>query len=427
MPSQEDIKQQIQLLRAHRSRLNHYLLQRAELGKGYAPPGVTQGIADARAEIARCKSVLRGWGEIVEDHPDDEEQLPPAQVSLPASAKSQTARVTLLIEGDVEQFSPEEQAGFTFLLSRVVNVSPEDIRIVQIMAGSIKVTLEMPAYSVEKLVALYIAADSSLEPLHILRIVSLPESKIVEQIVNELPGSLRRNIGRPAIAEQPDQVTTIALRCQELYAAWQRAMEPAEQASYAETYRHSLEALWEELAPDLGRAARGWIRSGVAPDIEKLAMNMFSYIVFKLPSITLDNHEDTRSLLLTVARRAMSEDYQHRDASSSRRRPNPTVSFDEQIDLADEARLGVENDAIQNINSESILSAVDKYWNTLDEVDRQIMRLRWRTDPPISFREIAQQLGPGWAEDAVRQRHHRIINATRKQLRERRLDDSTED
>jgi Tfp pilus assembly protein PilF len=76
----EAIDQQQQLLAAHRATLAHYLIQRAQLGSGYAPPGVTNGITEARAEIRRIKEVLRGWGATVEDLPDDEER-PAAQSS----------------------------------------------------------------------------------------------------------------------------------------------------------------------------------------------------------------------------------------------------------------------------------------------------------------------------------------------------------
>jgi formylglycine-generating enzyme required for sulfatase activity len=71
--SSEDIQQQQERLAAHRSTLDTYLHQRAFLGSGYAPPGVIHDIHEARAEIARIKAVLRGWGVEVEDHPDDAE------------------------------------------------------------------------------------------------------------------------------------------------------------------------------------------------------------------------------------------------------------------------------------------------------------------------------------------------------------------
>jgi tetratricopeptide (TPR) repeat protein len=73
MPDAEDIAQQQGLLAAHRRTLAVYLRQLADLGSQYAPPGVHNGIADERAAIAQIKATLRGWGEVVEDQPGDEE------------------------------------------------------------------------------------------------------------------------------------------------------------------------------------------------------------------------------------------------------------------------------------------------------------------------------------------------------------------
>ena len=73
MPSQEDILGQEELLAAYRQTLRTHLRQRATLSTAYTPPGVLQGIAEARANIRRIKSVLRNWGVVVDDHPDDEE------------------------------------------------------------------------------------------------------------------------------------------------------------------------------------------------------------------------------------------------------------------------------------------------------------------------------------------------------------------
>lgn len=85
MPSKEEIDRQQQRLAAHRNRLAHYLSQRAQFGTAYEPPGVANGIAEARKDIDRCKAILRGWGEVVEDYPDDEDP------TLPAHERSSSA------------------------------------------------------------------------------------------------------------------------------------------------------------------------------------------------------------------------------------------------------------------------------------------------------------------------------------------------
>jgi hypothetical protein len=77
MAEPEDIEAQRELLRVYRRNLALFLQQQAEQGgSAYVTPAVANGILDARAEIAQIKTILRGWGQIVDDHPND----------LPASA-----------------------------------------------------------------------------------------------------------------------------------------------------------------------------------------------------------------------------------------------------------------------------------------------------------------------------------------------------
>jgi hypothetical protein len=83
MPTQADIANQQQLLAAHRRTLATLRTQQATFTSAYAPPAVSAGIAEARAEIRRCKAILAGWGVAVEDLPGDE--TPPAS-SPPADA-----------------------------------------------------------------------------------------------------------------------------------------------------------------------------------------------------------------------------------------------------------------------------------------------------------------------------------------------------
>lgn len=72
MPSQEDIDNQQKQLSIHRRNLTHYLEQKANLGGAYVPPGVANGIREARENIHRIKATLHSWNIAVEDHPDDD-------------------------------------------------------------------------------------------------------------------------------------------------------------------------------------------------------------------------------------------------------------------------------------------------------------------------------------------------------------------
>ena len=69
---QEEIDQQLTLLKTHRRRLAVLLEQHAHLGTAYAPPSIALDIGEARAEIRRLKAILRRAGAMVEDSPNDE-------------------------------------------------------------------------------------------------------------------------------------------------------------------------------------------------------------------------------------------------------------------------------------------------------------------------------------------------------------------
>jgi len=75
MPTDEEIEQYIERLKAHRRTLALYLQQRAEFGNAFLPPHIAHGIVEARGNIASIKRTLRDWGVDVEDHPDDEDVI----------------------------------------------------------------------------------------------------------------------------------------------------------------------------------------------------------------------------------------------------------------------------------------------------------------------------------------------------------------
>jgi AAA-like domain/TIR domain len=94
MPSQEEIADQQELLHTHRRTLAQYLKQQATLTGAFAPPSVVHGIREARDQIQRIKSILRGWGIAIEDHPDDNL---PANTSSMYDAPAQTTRARIFV------------------------------------------------------------------------------------------------------------------------------------------------------------------------------------------------------------------------------------------------------------------------------------------------------------------------------------------
>ncbi|GAB4211739.1 MAG: hypothetical protein OHK0022_46630 [Roseiflexaceae bacterium] len=89
MPSDQDIRDQLEQLRLLRENMQFFRRQAlAHGGLAAAPVATQRGLAGAYAEIARCKAVLRGWGVEVEDLPDDvapPDEPTPARAPTPVS------------------------------------------------------------------------------------------------------------------------------------------------------------------------------------------------------------------------------------------------------------------------------------------------------------------------------------------------------
>ncbi len=82
MHSQEDIRHQQNLLEIHRRNLAQYIKQQGLIGEAFAPPMIVNGIRESRENIQRIKGILRGWGEQVADHVDDETPTLPSPSAI---------------------------------------------------------------------------------------------------------------------------------------------------------------------------------------------------------------------------------------------------------------------------------------------------------------------------------------------------------
>jgi hypothetical protein len=101
-PEPENIRNQQELLAAHRHTLAHYLKQQALLGSAYIPPSVAHGIYESRQEIARIKAILRSWHIAAQDLPDDVEGVHPLFDTVPHDPNDRVYRFRAECEHDVD-------------------------------------------------------------------------------------------------------------------------------------------------------------------------------------------------------------------------------------------------------------------------------------------------------------------------------------
>jgi hypothetical protein len=99
MPSEEEIKDQQELLTAHRRSLFELLRQRALITAPFVPPAIATGIQDARNQIRQLKKNLRDWGVTIDDHPNDEESSssPPEPFGEVQRGRGDTTRSSYIV------------------------------------------------------------------------------------------------------------------------------------------------------------------------------------------------------------------------------------------------------------------------------------------------------------------------------------------
>src|SRR6266496_5791768 len=113
MPSQEEIGQQQELLAIYRGNVALYLRQEAQLGSAHIPPGVANGLRDARLHIQRIKQILSSWEVPVEDHPDDEPTSYKDLLEWLANRGRETQSVSSDSSSDGIQTTPTKSSNIT--------------------------------------------------------------------------------------------------------------------------------------------------------------------------------------------------------------------------------------------------------------------------------------------------------------------------
>jgi RNA polymerase sigma factor (sigma-70 family) len=98
---------------------------------------------------------------------------------------------------------------------------------------------------------------------------------------------------------------------------------------------------------------------------------------------------------------------------------------DDPGEQSDPATSDMEDEVLRELQQQLIWQAARTFWNTLSPKKRLVMELRYVADPPLTLREIAQRLEE--KEDAVRQRHKRVLRETIKYLRQHNLLDPEAD
>ena len=87
-----------------------------------------------------------------------------------SSLHAKTPLATIILHNSLEKFTAQEQASFLFTLSRVLNIEPEEINILRVTLGSVRVAVEMKEEIMARLLSAYLESNPILRELSIERI-----------------------------------------------------------------------------------------------------------------------------------------------------------------------------------------------------------------------------------------------------------------
>jgi hypothetical protein len=152
------VKNEILLAQDHRRRVIPVLLEQARGGLWVLIRSI-QWI-DARDGRDPIPDLLRALGHDAMQRGEATNALPipepeMQQHLLPPPASAIQARMTLVLPGEMRDFTVREQVSLRQILARFANINPDQIQIVRIEAGSIHVTLELPESTARWLMELY--------------------------------------------------------------------------------------------------------------------------------------------------------------------------------------------------------------------------------------------------------------------------------
>lgn len=116
----------------------------------------------------------------------EDEQAPPTNPQPPSEA-ADLARVTVMIEHALENFTDEKRQNLLYSIAHVIDIPPGQIKLVRVVAGSVRATLDMPAAAAQRLLEHYTLGHPTLTALGIIHMErELPTNRIAAAAISRL-------------------------------------------------------------------------------------------------------------------------------------------------------------------------------------------------------------------------------------------------
>jgi hypothetical protein len=120
---------------------------------------------------------------------------------------SQTSRVEIALRGDLSGFTLEQQSAMVGALAGILDISREQVRVLEIRSGSVILQIEMPREAVNRLISLYEAGDPIMQAFGIQEVRVIPDTEMaIPEEGPEVVGSAQIKITSHDIGEKPIEI-----------------------------------------------------------------------------------------------------------------------------------------------------------------------------------------------------------------------------
>lgn len=177
----EELAHVREMLDIHQRRLRELEVKKAWYGPD-APIHVLMEIKDLKEEIARCRSQIDAFSKMHETPP----VINPFQGAGASTVVQRQIEITF--NGSFEHVTPEVQSAIVRAIAGMVEISPDQVTVLNIKAGSVIFSLELPSDAADRLLALYASRDEQIRELGIenVRLVTERELSFSTPIGNRM-------------------------------------------------------------------------------------------------------------------------------------------------------------------------------------------------------------------------------------------------
>lgn len=161
-------KHLIQLRQAHYRRLCVLELKAAQQGTE-TPADILIEIEDLREKITDIDIKINKIQQTIHKNPTFIAHMPNSAVD------NVTQQIEIVFKGDFSDLTPELQSATIRAIAALANISPEQVKVIKVMSGSIVYKIEIPMEAAELLKRLDEANDPLLRDAGVVHIRSVPE------------------------------------------------------------------------------------------------------------------------------------------------------------------------------------------------------------------------------------------------------------